>query len=407
MDPAAPIFPSHTRPLSALYDSGGDPLAHPYTYGADSATSMDGEWLAVPQDGVQPPYTSEVHFDPELSNNYLAFSHSPDAIRDGVRFDEPRLPSSHGTTAYTSPSQDVLMDDPLAQWDSPPANHGWLPGEFHYDAMSGPLTEPMRMFHKMFQDHAPSYVAPSETVNRSGYSALSDALSYAECATSSLAPSQPLPPFPSHGSHTMAQPPTVIVLPQPEEHAAPVTTLPRRRSKRATSSESELCCPPSPTSSSDMPERSLRTRKPNSLSLRRNAPVYPAAAPLPSLAPLPSPSSNAEDRWRCPHCPYVQRNRRGPELRRHIKTHTLPAEAGKWLWICCGVPLAEAAALGLPEDVRGEQPLEYNGMLFVGGCGKGMSRRDALGRHLRQRPSCFGTEYAWYLLGNSLGVGAG
>ncbi|KAH9846215.1 hypothetical protein C2E23DRAFT_714720, partial [Lenzites betulinus] len=125
----------------------------------------------------------------------------------------------------------------------------------------------------------------------------------------------------------------------------------------------------------------------------RNAPAFVHSSP--------SPSNNPEDRWRCPHCPYVQKNSRGPELKRHIGTHQRPEEAGKPLWICCGVPLADAAALGVPADVRAEQPLEYNGMLFVGRCGKGMSRRDALGRHLRQyKDVCFGDQYAAYLLGN-------
>ncbi|KAI0773334.1 hypothetical protein BD413DRAFT_446116, partial [Trametes elegans] len=107
--------------------------------------------------------------------------------------------------------------------------------------------------------------------------------------------------------------------------------------------------------------------------------------------------------WRCPHCAFVQRGRRTPDLKRHIRTHTRPSDP---LWVCCGVPLAEAAARGVPPDVlRRQAPFEYEGVLFVGGCEREFSRRDALKRHLNKcRGECVGDACAPYLLGNKIGA---
>ncbi|OJT01792.1 hypothetical protein TRAPUB_7848 [Trametes pubescens] len=105
-------------------------------------------------------------------------------------------------------------------------------------------------------------------------------------------------------------------------------------------------------------------------------------------------------RLKCPHCDY--RPRRPQELRRHIKTHAPPmTKDGEAFWICCGVPLAEAAARGVPPDIAKSTPFEYNGMQFVGGCQAVLSRRDALRRHLiRPTCVCYGDQYGWYLWGN-------
>ncbi|EIW57760.1 uncharacterized protein TRAVEDRAFT_103080, partial [Trametes versicolor FP-101664 SS1] len=69
---------------------------------------------------------------------------------------------------------------------------------------------------------------------------------------------------------------------------------------------------------------------------------------------------------------------RPQELRRHLKTHE--PKNGEPRWPCCGVPLEDAAERGVPV---GGTPFAYNGMQFVGGCGKPLCRRDALARHLK------------------------
>ncbi|KAI0636213.1 hypothetical protein C8Q77DRAFT_1027476, partial [Trametes polyzona] len=105
--------------------------------------------------------------------------------------------------------------------------------------------------------------------------------------------------------------------------------------------------------------------------------------------------------WKCPYCDYVQANRRMPELRRHIGTHTRAQAPDEVLWICCGFPLEEAAKRGVPNEVLSRPPFAYNGMLFVGGCGRDFSRRDALSRHLRNsKVPCYGDANGPWQLGN-------
>ncbi|KAI0744828.1 hypothetical protein C8Q76DRAFT_599477, partial [Earliella scabrosa] len=101
-------------------------------------------------------------------------------------------------------------------------------------------------------------------------------------------------------------------------------------------------------------------------------------------------SPTPTNRWKCPHCSYIQHNRRAPDFKRHVATHTRSAD--EVLWACCGVPLDEALARGVPEDVvREEEPFEFGGTRMVGGCRRTFSRRDALTRHLRREEGrCFG-----------------
>ncbi|KAL1949833.1 hypothetical protein VTO73DRAFT_8714 [Trametes versicolor] len=123
----------------------------------------------------------------------------------------------------------------------------------------------------------------------------------------------------------------------------------------------------------------------------------------------PPPNDNEDNddaaAWKCPHCTYVQRNHRHQELRRHIRTHAEPTAAGEPFWICCGVPLAEAAARGVPLEIIAEIPFVYNGRQFVGGCRRMFSRRDALARHLRRFENfCYGDQYGQWLRGNQEGT---
>ena len=120
---------------------------------------------------------------------------------------------------------------------------------------------------------------------------------------------------------------------------------------------------------------------------RRNSPALPSV-------------TTSSNRWECPHCPYVQRNRRSPDLKRHIETHTLGARVAAW--VCCGVPVENAVELGLPSELVRDAPLfDFGGVMMVGGCRKVFSRRDALMRHLRKRTgACYGDAGALYQPGN-------
>ncbi|KAH7928439.1 hypothetical protein BV22DRAFT_208149 [Leucogyrophana mollusca] len=100
---------------------------------------------------------------------------------------------------------------------------------------------------------------------------------------------------------------------------------------------------------------------------------------LPADADLSATSarSRKSNPWACPHCSWVQRNHRTPDLKRHIRTHTRfqrPAQ-----WVCCGVAMEMSGAYKVPADA---QPYTFQGQPMIGGCGKEFSRRDALKRHL-------------------------
>ena len=78
-------------------------------------------------------------------------------------------------------------------------------------------------------------------------------------------------------------------------------------------------------------------------------------------------SRAARDKYKCPHCPFVQKARRKADLDRHVATH-----AGKNEFVCRGVRAEKA----------GEVPVELlDGSEWVGGCGKTFTRKDALKRH--------------------------
>jgi hypothetical protein len=99
-----------------------------------------------------------------------------------------------------------------------------------------------------------------------------------------------------------------------------------------------------------------------------------------SSASSPNKTSNP---WKCPHCSWVQHNRRVPDLKRHIRTHM--RYAGPERWVCCGVPASRAHEYGVGPSAP---QTEYNGTLMVGGCQKSFSRRDALKRHLDNTNIC-------------------
>ena len=101
---------------------------------------------------------------------------------------------------------------------------------------------------------------------------------------------------------------------------------------------------------------------------------------------------------RCPvvGCNHVQKNRRIPDLKRHIETHNRWRKPEKW--VCCGVGVDKAHLYdkrikqGMSDDERIEAgAYEFRGRLMIGGCMKTFSRRDALKRHLdNHRIPCIG-----------------
>lgn len=151
---------------------------------------------------------------------------------------------------------------------------------------------------------------------------------------------------------------------------------------------------------------STSTKGPRPLRSKRHAP-YPPSSPSPSTSSLSSSSDSGspcprgvklrhtssrktqvstaaakseqtgdgEPRWSCPHCSYIQSNRRGPDLRRHIAGHCKSDN-----FVCCGVPIQDAARYNVT-DVS--DAAEWKGEIRVGGCWQVCSRRDALTRHVK------------------------
>jgi|ERR1700722_6655157 len=91
-------------------------------------------------------------------------------------------------------------------------------------------------------------------------------------------------------------------------------------------------------------------------------------------------------RWACHICAHVQRNKRAPDLRRHIHAHERQGQEPEW--VCCGIPAELAKDYGLPPNL----PIAiWRGRKMVGGCRQEFSRRDAYKRHLNHRDGkCFG-----------------
>jgi hypothetical protein len=92
-----------------------------------------------------------------------------------------------------------------------------------------------------------------------------------------------------------------------------------------------------------------------------------------------------DEKWRCQHwpCDHRQWNRRGPDFRRHQRTHTRESP-----YVCWGVELEHAAESTKPipgptDKIRGI-PVEYKAVMRIGGCFETFSRLDALKRHLEK-----------------------
>ncbi|TBU37984.1 hypothetical protein BD309DRAFT_972839, partial [Dichomitus squalens] len=176
------------------------------------------------------------------------------------------------------------------------------------------------------------------------------------------------------------------------------------------------CLPPT-TPNASHPNRSARraarAASRSSSHSSSSASPSPVAEPHPGTSPrlvastrrnaqVPSPNAHSSsslirtNRWACPHCPYVQHNRRSPDLKRHIETHTHGADVA--MWVCCGVYALDALDQGVPvEVVRQGQIMDFDGVPMIGGCRKTFSRKDALMRHLKaQKGKCFGDAWSMY-----------
>ena len=96
----------------------------------------------------------------------------------------------------------------------------------------------------------------------------------------------------------------------------------------------------------------------------------------------------------CPECGWKQSNRRMPDFKRHMKTHTRPTEDDQSKgWWCKGVLLENVDQYKkIPRDAL---PYMFLGQERIGGCMRTFSRRDALKRHLDNgNVQCIGTPCA-------------
>ncbi|KAI9066079.1 hypothetical protein FKP32DRAFT_1646465 [Trametes sanguinea] len=320
-------------------------------------------------------------YEAELQNNYLEMqlSYIP-AFTDDV------LLHAQSTAAHDAPpdpstlAQGAGALDFHAQWYMNAANDGAYYRSSTYPPALSLQAMPCQLVAPLMGEQSSHASAQSDNAMPppSSYSAIANALAFSEVAeyTHHLVP------------HAFSTGDAAGALPQPphsDYHCSPAGARNHRASSNTYSRSSS-----SSSSRDNSPQLVARSVA------RRNAP-----APL-AAHHLPSSSSN---RWKCPYCSYVQTTRRSPDLKRHIKTHFPSSISDEAEWICCGVPLEDAHAMGVPQEVLLEEVFVYGGQAMVGGCRKVFSRRDALKRHLVKRKGfCYGDALAPYLQGNKVGA---
>lgn len=251
-----------------------------------------------------------------------------------------------------------------------------------------PVLQSTADMHELPAFHEHAWMTRDTIPVESAYSTIVDALVCCPAEVFAPPPSPPPPPPPPPAITTVSvQPEKTRGCPKKSQKKS----RPRKNTRiydQASPAPSSASYPSSPAASSTSTSSRASSQPDIIPTTRRNDPVFPA-----------SQRRVTESKYECPYCNYVQRKRRGPDIRRHIETHKRDAKSTAYM--CCGVPLADAAALGVPAKVRGEDPVEYAGIMMVGGCRKTFSRKDALGRHLRKYEGvCFGDVHAPYLLGN-------
>ncbi|KAI0349568.1 hypothetical protein OH77DRAFT_1525577 [Trametes cingulata] len=346
--------------------------------------SMDGELQ-------YPYYPTLLHFEEELSNNYLS-AQLPFAPCEPDAYDvSSAAPTFLEVTTYEASTmdEDAQTDFAYARW-------------WHKTPMGRAFKAELRAKAQVYRPprEVPTYpaVPPSipatcdpsaltsnAVVYTSTFSIVasgSQGSSYSEAAAYSSTSAGHVESAPGHTDSTTA----AMSTSEPSAVAHhPVRISPRLRDHSSLSKPSRKSAA---SSSRNPPSKKLIA------SSRRNTAVTPSTRATPRT-----------NRWKCPYCPYVQRNKRSPDLKRHVGTHTRPTDDAEALWVCCGVPLIDATEHGVPEKLLLEEPFEYEGMFMVGGCRKTFSRRDALTRHLRKYAGeCFGDALAPYLPGNRIGA---
>lgn len=109
----------------------------------------------------------------------------------------------------------------------------------------------------------------------------------------------------------------------------------------------------------------------------------------------------APDPYQCPHCDHYQHNHRKSDLRRHIKTHSRLSLQAPPDWICCGVPVEQAAKYGIT-STKGAVHWDQGNMTMIGGCFQTFTRRGNFLRHFeREGCDCVGDIDGEWLPGNA------
>ncbi|KAM5531468.1 hypothetical protein V8D89_014858 [Ganoderma adspersum] len=93
----------------------------------------------------------------------------------------------------------------------------------------------------------------------------------------------------------------------------------------------------------------------------------------------------------CSHC--SRAFARTQDLTRHMKT--VHGEGKQW--VCCGVPVSEEHNYKISADAIRIGPMEHEGVLMIGGCGREFGRKDTYAKHLKSvRTRCVGDVDALY-----------
>ncbi|KAJ3522084.1 hypothetical protein NM688_g8926 [Phlebia brevispora] len=145
----------------------------------------------------------------------------------------------------------------------------------------------------------------------------------------------------------------------------------RQKTRKTRSSTSRQSSSPSSYPGSPLRIVTKETRSTRNRTLR--SPQGDLSSSLPGSKP---------QRWACPYHDCVMEFSRKKDCERHQNGHK-----GKQFF-CAGLPVVGEAGELLEESEEWTRWEGLDGMLFVGGCGKAFSRKDAYTRHLRE--SCLG-----------------
>ncbi|PIL24775.1 transcription factor [Ganoderma sinense ZZ0214-1] len=98
-----------------------------------------------------------------------------------------------------------------------------------------------------------------------------------------------------------------------------------------------------------------------------------------------NPAKKAKKNFACSQC--SRAFARTQDLTRHMKT--VHSEGKQW--VCCGVPMSDAQDYKISADAVTIGPMEHEGVLMIGGCGRKFGRKDTYAKHLKSaRTRCVG-----------------